>query len=103
MPEVEPLTDREVAILDFEKQQWKYAGAKEDAIRRTFEISPTRYRQVLNALLDHQAALAAEPVLIKRLRRLRDERRRARRTTPATTKPAAKGPLKPGRPYPRAG
>ena len=73
------LTEREQRILAFEQQWWKHAGAKEQAIRDTFGLSATRYYQLLNALLDHPAALAAEPVLIGRLRRLRSSRARNRR------------------------
>ncbi|MEV5769550.1 DUF3263 domain-containing protein, partial [Micromonospora sp. NPDC052213] len=73
------LTEREQRILAFEAQWWKHAGAKEQAIRDTFGLSATRYYQLLNALLDHPAALAADPVLIGRLRRLRSSRARNRR------------------------
>ena len=76
---VEPaLTEREAAILAFERQWWKYAGAKEQAIRELFDMSATRYYQVLNALIDRPEALAADPMLVKRLRRLRAARQRAR-------------------------
>ncbi|MGH3620597.1 MAG: DUF3263 domain-containing protein, partial [Sciscionella sp.] len=57
---------------------WKYAGAKERAIRELFDMSPTRYYQVLNALIDSQDAMRADPMLVKRLRRLRTSRQRAR-------------------------
>ncbi|GGS10884.1 hypothetical protein GCM10010169_64340 [Micromonospora fulviviridis] len=73
------LTERELRILAFEQQWWKHAGAKEQAIRDTFGLSATRYYQLLNALLDQPAALAAEPVLVGRLRRLRSSRARNRR------------------------
>ncbi|MEV0001233.1 DUF3263 domain-containing protein [Micromonospora sp. NPDC050980] len=73
------LTERERRILDFESQWWKHAGAKEQAIRDTFGLSATRYYQLLNALLDRPAALAAEPLLVGRLRRLRSSRARNRR------------------------
>ncbi|MEU4370502.1 DUF3263 domain-containing protein [Micromonospora chersina] len=73
------LTERERRILAFEQQWWKHAGAKEQAIRDTFGLSATRYYQLLNALLDQPAALAAEPVLVGRLRRLRSSRARNRR------------------------
>lgn len=73
------LTEREQDILAFEQQWWKHAGAKEQAIRDTFGLSATRYYQLLNALLDQPAALAAEPVLVARLRRLRASRARNRR------------------------
>jgi hypothetical protein len=74
----EQLSDRDRAILEFERQWWKYAGAKEQAIRDLFDMSATRYYQVLNALLDNPAALEADPMLVKRLRRMRAARQRAR-------------------------
>ncbi|PZS02398.1 MAG: DUF3263 domain-containing protein [Pseudonocardiales bacterium] len=72
------LSRRDREILAFERQWWKYAGAKEQAIRDLFDMSATRYYQVLNALIDQQPALAADPMLVKRLRRLRASRQRAR-------------------------
>lgn len=72
------LTDRERQVLAFERQWWRYAGAKEQAIRDLFGVSSTRYYQVLNALLDNPAALAYDPVLVQRLRRLRTTRTRSR-------------------------
>ena len=68
------LTRREREILAFERQWWKYAGAKEQAIRDLFDMSATRYYQVLNALIDRQEALQHDPMLVKRLRRLRAAR-----------------------------
>ncbi|HEY3714630.1 MAG TPA: DUF3263 domain-containing protein [Jatrophihabitantaceae bacterium] len=72
------LTRRDREILTFERQWWKYAGAKEQAVRELFDMSGTRYYQVLNALIDTPAALAADPLLVKRLRRLRASRQRQR-------------------------
>jgi hypothetical protein len=72
------LSRRDREILAFERQWWKYAGAKEQAIRELFDMSATRYYQVLNALIDTPAALAADPMLVKRLRRLRASRQRQR-------------------------
>jgi hypothetical protein len=72
------LSERDREIIAFERQWWKYAGSKETAIKELFDMSSTRYYQVLNALIDSQAALAADPLLVKRLRRLREERRRNR-------------------------
>jgi hypothetical protein len=77
-PPVDELTERERSLLDFEKQWWRHAGAKEQAIREHFTLSPTRYYQVLNALLERPAALAYDPVLVKRLRRVRASRARRR-------------------------
>jgi hypothetical protein len=72
------LSRRDREILAFERQWWKYAGAKEQAIRELFDMSTTRYYQVLNALIDTPAALGADPMLVKRLRRLRASRQRQR-------------------------
>lgn len=72
------LDERDQRILAFERQWWRYAGAKEQAIRDQFGLSATRYYQLLNKLLDNPAALAADPVLVKRLRRLRSARARSR-------------------------
>jgi hypothetical protein len=72
------LSERDRAILDFERQWWKYAGAKEQAVRNLFELPATRYYQVLNALIDRPEALAYDPMLVRRLRRLRSARHRAR-------------------------
>ena len=72
------LSDRDRRILEFERQWWTYAGAKEQAIRESFDMSATRYYQVLNSLIDAEAALAFDPLLVKRLRRLRTARQRAR-------------------------
>ena len=72
------LSERDLEILQFERQWWTYAGAKESAIKDLFDMSATRYYQVLNALIDNEAALAADPMLIKRLRRLRSKRQRTR-------------------------
>ena len=72
------LTDRDRKVLEVERQWWKYAGAKEQAIRDLFDLSSTRYYQLLNQLIDDPAALAFDPMLVKRLRRLRASRQRAR-------------------------
>ena len=77
--EAPALTEREEQILAFESKWWKHAGAKEQAIRDAFGLSSTRYYQLLNGLLDDPAALAHDPVLIGRLRRLRSTRARTRR------------------------
>lgn len=72
------LSARDAEILDFERQWWKFPGAKEQAIRDNFDMSATRYYQVLNALIDKPESLAHDPLLVKRLRRLRETRQRAR-------------------------
>jgi hypothetical protein len=72
------LSRREHEMLAFERQWWRRAGAKETAIRDRFGVTPTRYYQVLNALVDRPDALAADPLLVRRLRRLRRARQRTR-------------------------
>lgn len=72
------LPERDQRILEFERQWWKFAGAKEQAIREQFDMSATRYYQVLNALIDQPAALTFDPMLVKRLQRMRASRQRAR-------------------------
>jgi hypothetical protein len=72
------LSARDAEILSFERQWWKFAGAKEQAIRDKFQMSATRYYQVLNVLIDKPEALAQDPLLVKRLRRLRATRQRNR-------------------------
>ena len=77
------LSRREHEMLTFERQWWRQAGAKETAIRDRFGVPPTRYYQVLNALVDRSDALAADPLLVRRLRRLRSARQRQRSSADA--------------------
>ncbi|MEV0203117.1 DUF3263 domain-containing protein [Nonomuraea sp. NPDC050691] len=72
------LTSRERDLLAFERQWWRHAGAKEQAIKETFGFSATRYYQLLGELIDKPAALEQDPMLVKRLRRLRAGRQRDR-------------------------
>ncbi len=72
------LPRRERDVLAFERHWWRYAGAKEAAIREQFGLSATRYYQVLNAVIDRPEALAADPLLVRRLRRMRATRQRQR-------------------------
>lgn len=72
------LTDRDLGILAFEAQWWKRSGKKDTAIRELFDMSASRYYQLLNTLLDSPAAFSADPMLIKRLRKARAARQRAR-------------------------
>lgn len=67
----ESLTEQQRAILDFERQWWRRPGAKEQAIRDTFGMSPTKYYQALNALLELPQAVRYDPTLVHRLQRMR--------------------------------
>jgi hypothetical protein len=75
MSESEPLSDRARAVLAVAVRQWPSPGAKDRAIREELGMSPTRYYQLLNALLDDPRALAHDPVTVNRLRSVRDRRR----------------------------
>lgn len=77
-PDASGLSERDADVLDFERNWWKHAGPKEQGIRERFEMSATRYYQILNNLIDQPEALAHDPLLVKRLRRMRAERQRAR-------------------------
>ncbi len=68
------LTKLEIEMLDFERTWWRYAGVKESSIKELFNLTPPAYYQLLNNLIDRSEALLAEPILVKRLRRLRDSR-----------------------------
>jgi hypothetical protein len=72
------LDQRARDILDFEREWWRYAGAKEQAVRERFDLSPTRYYQLLNEVIDDDQAVRYDPMLVKRLRRLRASRQRQR-------------------------
>jgi hypothetical protein len=76
--DVASLSERDERVLAFERQWWKFAGSKEDAVRENFGMSATEYYQVLNALIDSEPALAHDPMLVKRLRRMRASRQRGR-------------------------
>jgi len=75
---VPPLDERSRDLLDFERESWKLEIPKERAIREQFGFSPARYHQLLNRALETSAALAYDPMLVRRLHRVRDARRRRR-------------------------
>jgi hypothetical protein len=72
------LSERDIQILEFEREWWHHAGAKEAAIRSQFSLSAARYYQLLNAVIDLPGALRHDPMLVKRLLRARDARTQAR-------------------------
>jgi hypothetical protein len=73
------LTATDLAMLAFEREWWRYAGDKSQAIAQQFDgMSSSRYYELLNSLIDRDAAFDYDSMLIKRLRRLRDQRVRAR-------------------------
>ncbi|GHA52672.1 DUF3263 domain-containing protein [Streptomyces anthocyanicus] len=72
------LAEREQSILALERRGFTGPGAKERAIREELGLAPVRYYQLLNALLDDPRALAADPVTVNRLRRVRQSRRTER-------------------------
>ena len=72
------LSELETGILDFERSWWKHAGVKEQAIKEHFDMSATKYYQLLNDLLEKPAAAEHDPILVKRLKRIRTYRQRRR-------------------------
>lgn len=72
------LAARDRRILDFERDWTRHAGAKEDAVRAEFGLSSARYYQILNALIDSPAAIVYDPMLVRRLQRMREARMSAR-------------------------
>ena len=72
------LTQRDRDILDFERSWWTATSPKDVQIRERFELSTTRYHQILNEMLDTEEAMAYDPLVVRRLHRQRDRRRRAR-------------------------
>ncbi|HET7720655.1 MAG TPA: DUF3263 domain-containing protein [Acidimicrobiales bacterium] len=73
-----PLTDRDRAILDFERTWWSEPGPKAAAIQARIGLSPARYYQLLAALICSADAAAYDPLVVRRLRKMRANRRRAR-------------------------
>lgn len=72
------LTERDMAIIEFERTWWAEESSKESIIRERFELSTTRYYEILSELVDSEEAYQFDPLVIRRLRRLRARRRRAR-------------------------
>ena len=72
------LSELEIKMLEFERTWWRHAGAKESSIKELFNLTPPAYYQLLNNLIDRPAALMAEPLLVKRLLRLREKRTSSR-------------------------
>jgi hypothetical protein len=77
-PATTGLSELEVKMLEFERSWWRHAGVKESSIKELFNLTPPAYYQLLNNLIDREEALMAEPILVKRLRRLRESRTEAR-------------------------
>jgi hypothetical protein len=73
-PATTGLSEFEVKMLEFERSWWRHAGVKESSIKELFNLTPPAYYQLLNNLIDREEALMAEPILVKRLRRLRESR-----------------------------
>ncbi|WP_210502934.1 DUF3263 domain-containing protein [Nocardioides xinjiangensis] len=89
---MQPLSDFERSVLDFERALWRHLRAKEEAIEETFGVSPARYFRFLDVIISKDAALRHDPLLVRRLRRLRDtrvaDRRSARRPGPGDEREA---------------
>jgi hypothetical protein len=77
-PSTESLSQQQLDILEFERRWWRRADAKEQAIRGEFDVSAARYYQMLNTVIDSPIAAVHDPMLVKRLQRLRAARVAAR-------------------------
>ncbi len=91
------LSDKEREILDFEGSWWKEGGPKEVRIREQLQVSPSRYYALLQELMESAEAMEHSPLVVRRMRRMRERRRRARfegRTVayPGSPNPPANGP-----------
>jgi hypothetical protein len=84
------LTERERAVLDLERCWWQLPGSKEQAIRERIGLSATRYYQVLNSARRVPRGARHDPLVVMRVRRARDARRRARFEGPATRRRPAR-------------
>jgi hypothetical protein len=77
-PDGAGLDERQLSILAFEARAWQHTGAKAEAIRDELGISAARYYRILGELIDSPAALRRDPMLVKRLQRMREARQAAR-------------------------
>ena len=71
------LSQRDVKVLEFESAWWHYPEPKDRAIREYVGMSATRYYQALRRLVDNDEAAREYPLVIRRLRKMRRERREA--------------------------
>ena len=94
-PVAPALSERQLAILEFERRWWKHAGPKEEAIREELALSPARYYQLLNAVIDSPDAVRHDPMLIKRLQRARDARTTAKAERATTSSRQVGRPVRP--------
>lgn len=74
---MDDLPDLHRQVLDFERRFWRHPGARDEAIRVTFGLSSWRYQQLVYHVCEQPAALAADPVLVNRVNRLRKRAQRA--------------------------
>jgi hypothetical protein len=72
------LSAREVAILDFERMWRHLPGPKHVEIRQRLQMSPSRYYELLNEVIDSPEAEEHDVLTVRRARRVRDQRREAR-------------------------
>jgi Protein of unknown function (DUF3263) len=91
VPETIELTERERALLDFEGDWWTRDDPKDTLVRAIFSCSLDDYYQELNRLVEVPAALIYDPLVVRRLIRLRDRRRRARSDGPSQVDDARGG------------
>jgi hypothetical protein len=72
------LSERHAAMLDFERGWWDSDEPRDQVIRARFQCAPAEYHAELTRVLDDPAALAHDPLVVRRLKRLRLRARRER-------------------------
>lgn len=75
------ITERQQAMLEFERTFWTFDDPKETLVRARFQCSIDEYHAELNDLLEQPEALAHDPLVVRRLQRQRVRRRRERLET----------------------
>jgi hypothetical protein len=63
------MTDTEMAILDFERQWWRHAGARDQEVTQLWGMTASEYDSRLLAIAVRPEAMTYDPVTVRRIRR----------------------------------
>jgi len=69
------MSQRDEAILAFERSWWTEPGPKEVAVAQRFQLTMSEYQEALSGFIDDPDAMELDPMVVRRLRRARDKRR----------------------------
>jgi hypothetical protein len=78
------LSERYAAMLDFERAWWNHDEPRDQVIRARFQCSPDEYYAELTMVLEDPDAVDHDPLVVRRLKRLRLRARKARLDGTAT-------------------